>query len=242
MTYDQLRRAVTKARASMGINEIWNQEVKDFLDNFLLERSVKPISDYSRKLLLEALKKAIDQGFTVEEIVAQVAGIMDDLNTKRAFMIVRTELTTAFNVGHMLGAYDSEYEYVKKWVEVKDNRTRYTHRHGTNVDPKTRRVVTGVGGEVVDFAQPFSNGLMYPGDRGDKTRTVPAAEVINCRCVVTFRLKRDANGNPIPKKKPTTYQYGPQGIMRPSLIQALFNGFAAGTIANMINEFINRGE
>jgi len=38
-------------------------------------------------------------------------------------------------------------------------------------------------GETRPFNEPYSNGLMYPGDPGGS-----AEEVINCRCVETYDL------------------------------------------------------
>ena len=52
---------------------------------------------------------------------------------------------------------------VKQWNAVLDGKTRESHRL---VDKEWR-----------ELEEPFSNGLMYPGDPKGK-----ASEVINCRC------------------------------------------------------------
>lgn len=231
-TYDQLRR-LTEKRANIGINQIWNMDIIAYLRQNLLSNAVLPISDYSKQLILKVLEKAISDGLTFEEIIDRLRNL-EDVNGIRARTIVRTEITRATNYGHMLGAYDSDYEYTKTWVEVKDERTRASHRHGPGIDKRTGAIVNGVGGETVDFEKPFSNGLMFPGDPNGK-----GADVINCRCVVTFKLKRDANGKFIPKQKPTQYTYEDSRPIRRNLFEILFNGFVAGTISRLINEYIN---
>jgi len=234
-TYDELRRMAAK-RATIGINDTWNKEVIEYLRQNILDKAVLPVSDYSRQLILRTIEKAITEGLTFDEIIARLQNLVD-INGIRARTIVRTEITRATNYGHMLGAYDSDYQYTKTWVEVKDSRTRASHRHGPGRDSRTGAIVNGVGGETVDFEKPFSNGLMFPGDPNGK-----AADVINCRCVVTFRLKRDANGRAIQKPKPTQYTYEDGRPIRRNLFEILFTGFIAGTITRLINEFINEEE
>lgn len=233
-TYRELKKVREKRNPSfMGVNEAWNRDVIEYLRQNIMNKAVLPISDYSRQLILQTIEKAILEGLTFQDIIDRIQNLVD-VNNRRARTIVRTEVTRATNYGHMLGAYDSEYEYTKTWVEVKDSRTRATHRHGLGRDPRTGAVVNGVGGETVDFATPFSNGLMFPGDPEGG-----AAEVINCRCVVTFRLKRDANGNPIPKQKPTQYTYESGRPLRRFLFEILYNLFVAGSVANTINDSLN---
>lgn len=235
-TFGELKKSVLREKRNpsrLGVNEIWNADVIEYLRQNILNKAVLPISDFSRQLILRTIEQAIRDGLTFEEIILRLR-ILEDVNNRRARTIVRTEITRATNYGHMLGAYDSEYEYTKTWVEVKDSRTRATHRHGQGIDPRTGVMVNGVGGETVDFGKPFSNGLMFPGDPEGK-----AAEVVNCRCVVTFRLKRDANGNLIPKQKPTNYTYESGRPIRRFLFDVLYNGFIAGTISRLINDYLN---
>jgi hypothetical protein len=97
---------------------------------------------------------------------------------------VRTETVRASNYGALAAAHDSDFEYEKIWIEVKDNRTRRSHRHST-----------GVGHEQRGLLDSFSNGLMFPGDPNG-----PASETINCRCTIAFEAKRDSRGRLIPKK------------------------------------------
>ena len=199
-------------RASIGINEAWQKEVLAYLDKYLLNKAVLPISDYSKKIIEDAIKKGVEEGLGAAEIAKMLRGL-EDVNKVRAMRIVRTEAGRAANFGHMLAANDSPYVYLKEWIAADDGRTRDTHR------PRT-----GVDGEVVDFNQRFSNGLLYPGDPAGV-----ASEVVNCRCTVAFRVKRDANGNPIRK---------PQQVFRRSLVETLWGITIGNILGGLINEII----
>ena len=211
-TYTDLK---TVKRASIGVNEEWVKEVKAYLDKYLLNKAVLPISEYSRQRILEVLQQGIDEGLGSREIIAKLKGL-EDVNKLRAMRIVRTETTRASNFGHMMGVNTSEYYYTKEWIAVDDARTRRTHRHGSGVD-----------GEKVGFEQPFSNGLMYPGDPNGG-----ASETVNCRCTVGFRVKRDANGKPMRKPVKPTY-------LRPRLVDILWQGFATGLVQGLVNDLMN---
>lgn len=200
-------------RASMGVSVQWSEDVKRYLDRYLLSKAVIPISEKTKEIILKVLKEGIDEGWGVERIVRE---LMENQEIKnRARKIVRTESVRAANIGYMIGAYDSEWEQVKTWVSVNDSRTRRTHTH------------YGVGGEKKGLMQPFSNGLMFPGDPN-----APAKETINCRCRLTFRIKRDEKGNPI--RRPLR-RYG----IRNSIIDILFFGFVQGLTQSMINDLMS---
>lgn len=165
-----------------GFNDKWTTEVQQFFDRYLLNKVVIPITETTREMIAEVLEKAIAEGWGVDKIVSYLNS--PDFTKWRARMIVRTEAARATNYASMLAASEFDYEMQKNWIEVKDNRTRRTHRHAT-----------GVGGEVKDFYERYSNGLMFPGDPNGS-----AKEVINCRCVQGVKPKRDDKGRLIPLK------------------------------------------
>lgn len=197
-------------RASFGFSQTWNDDVKRYLDRYLLDKAVLPITETTKNQILFFLRKGIDEGWGVDRIVKELGE--SDITKSRALKIVRTETVRATNIGRMIGAYDSDYEQVKEWVAVDDARTRRTHSHAQGVD-----------GEKRDLLKPFSNGLMYPGDPN-----ALAKEVINCRCSVTFRVKRDENGKPILKQRSFS--------IRNNIIDLLLIGFIQGVINNVMNE------
>lgn len=161
----------------------FQDRVKKFLDKYLLSEVVLPISQTSIKDIDRVLTEGINQGLGVEEIIARLEN--SDIPEWRAKMIVRTESARATNFTQVAAADDQDYEMEKQWIAIEDNRTRLTHsNHG------------GVDGERKPLYEPYSNGLMFPGDpRGG------GAEVINCRCTQGFYYSRDLDGNLVKKQK-----------------------------------------
>lgn len=168
---------------TFGYNERWTNEIIAYFRQFLLDKAVVPISQTTHDFILRVLEQGITEGWSVDRIVKELE--TSDITSNRARLIVRTETTRAANYGGMISAWNNDWEMEKTWNEVKDFRTRLSHRHGT-----------GVGGEKIDLLERFSNGLMFPGDPDG-----PASEVCNCRCVLTYSPKRDINGRLIPKKQ-----------------------------------------
>lgn len=99
--------------------------------------------------------------------------------------IVRTETTTAANLGAIQGGNSTGLIWEKQWLSAQDARTRrppkshYDHYEMNGVKvPKG--AMFNVNGDIIE----------YPGD--PKAR---AGNRINCRCTVVVVAKRDAEGN-----------------------------------------------
>jgi hypothetical protein len=170
----------TVKSANFGFNESWVNSLLSFFNKHALEKVVIPISKTTRDIISLELEKAYNEGLSVAEAVKRIRS--SDITKYQAERIVRTESTAAFNYGAHVAAGEFGYEMQKEWIEVKDIRTRFTHSH------------YGVGGQVRDYNERFSNGLLFPGDKAGA-----AGEVINCRCTVGYTGKRDANGRLIKK-------------------------------------------
>jgi SPP1 gp7 family putative phage head morphogenesis protein len=160
------------------------REVIDYFNQYIFSKIVLPISQTTLKDIQKVLKQAISDGWGIEKTVRE---LKDNSITKyRAQMIVRTESVAAMNYAQLKVASEKPYETTKRWIAVEDKRTRLAHTHA------------GVDGEVRDLNEPFSNGLQFPGDPDG-----PAAQVINCRCTMSYRAKRDQDGQIIMKPKQT---------------------------------------
>lgn len=128
---------------------------------------------------------------TAKLITDQVA------NPERALTITRTESNRAANIAAYEAAKLQPYEVTKEWISVIDNRTR-RYRDKDEYDHAL------LDGQVKEIDQSFqqvgrAKGIIanaqYPLDA-----QAPAAFTINCRCVLGFENKRDANGRLIPKR------------------------------------------
>jgi hypothetical protein len=202
------------SKKAFGFSERMVKEIQEYFRIFLLEKAVLPISETSKARINTILDKAISEGWSVDKILEELGGeVFGEMTKRRARMIVRTEVVRASNFGGMAAAFDSDYEIEKQWNEIKDFRTRISHRHGS-----------GVGGQKRDLLSPYSNGGQFPGDP-----ELPPGESINCRCVNTYRLKRDKHGNPIPKRPVLV------GVPRESLANILAIG-AGILLGNLLSE------
>jgi hypothetical protein len=138
--------------------------------------------------LIKAIKESLGENATVIDLQNAIYNIVSKSQTFykwQALRIARTETTSASGLSAIKTAEHSDLEMTKEWISVTDNRTRNDHRIEN--------------GQIVDLKDPFimSSGVLmqYPGDP-----KAPANEVINCRCTVAFKAKRDTDGNLIFKK------------------------------------------
>lgn len=94
-----------------------------------------------------------------------------NIGLNRSIRIARTEghrIQVTANYDALIDAKEVGADVVKQWDSSLDGKVRPTHRK--------------VDGEIKELDEPFSNGLMFPGDPNGK-----AAEVINCRCALLQR-------------------------------------------------------
>lgn len=102
-----------------------------------------------------------------------------DMNRNAAVRRARTAINGAENAGRMDAMLARGGS--KRWVAVMDERTRVSH--------------ASINGEVVPVDEPFSNGLMYPGDPSG-----PPEEVCNCRCTMERVDTFDSQPEELPQK------------------------------------------
>lgn len=129
----------------------------------------------------EAVMGARDSGLTLKELGAAIEQVFDAADDYRASMIARTECLGAANEGGFLFgqqvAEEDGLPIVKAWIAFMDEATRPSH------------VLADVD---VPIDEPFTNGLMYPGDPD-----ADAEEVINCRCSAAYYVAGDVDINPV---------------------------------------------
>lgn len=179
-------RRTAKALKSLRVKEDqWLKDVLEYLNYYLMRLSVTPVTAQTRAMIQQILVQSIEQGLS-EPVTVKLMMDLLEMNKARALRIARTEVVRAVNFGSMMAAHDSEFQYTKKWIAVDDARTRRTHRHED--------------GQVRDFYELFSNGLLFPGDPNGSPK-----EVINCRCRLGFSIKRDAQGRPMKKRPLVTF-------------------------------------
>lgn len=160
------------------LEDVWAAGFYDYVDNKLGDRIVSVTGDTKKlfqKYLNELLKE--DPGLGGR---AQAMNMHDKLMERyswdrrwRLQRIVRTETTTASNVGSIIGMDSTGYDYEKEWIAAFVN-TRDDHAevHGQRVSKN-------------DFFRVGSDQMEYPGDPG-----ASAENVVNCMCTHSFHLIR----------------------------------------------------
>ncbi len=163
-----------------GFDSVW----EGLLDIFFAAKGgekITSITDTTRRWLISLIQRGREQELGPEQIARSMTSDKA-IPLARARVISRTETVAAANFGGVTAARQSKLKMNKRWVNARDSRVRELHRDGGS----------GVGGEVVPLDQPFSNGLMHPGDPNGS-----AKQVIQCRCVASMRPVRDENGMPV---------------------------------------------
>jgi hypothetical protein len=147
----------------------WTRLMELFFTNHSARR-VSDVTETTREKVRRVL--ADSEGLPISERATYIEDTLDDpaFNRNRALMIARTETTTAANYGASLGNEDADYDTNKQWIAVMDSNTRPDH--------------ADADGQVVANTDNFEIGsylAQYPG-----AITLPASEVVNCRCAVAY--------------------------------------------------------
>ena len=148
-------------------------EEPQVMPNYPAARAVKRGIDlaYSNQQISAAVLSGIMQGKSVGKIATDLQERISTMNRASALRAARTATTAAQNGGRQ-DSFDRAaalgITVYKRWVAVKDNRTR--HSHGV------------LDGQIVPYNKPFisvlGSKMMFPGDdKGGKP-----ADVYNCRC------------------------------------------------------------
>jgi hypothetical protein len=135
---EELKRAAGQKRIGFGQNEKWIAEILAYLSQNILNRAILPITETTRKIMLDALNKGLADGSSIDEIIAKIES---DAGAEWLVRLrVRTETVKASNVGHVIGARTSPYQVDKVWIAALDHRTRHMVQPGArNTDDLLRR-------------------------------------------------------------------------------------------------------
>lgn len=151
----------------------------ELIRKFIMTEVAKKVT-YMTETTKQLIAQQIDEGFANGDSMPGIATRIlesykswssvgdSDVGWSRAMMIARTETASASGYGNHYGALQAEQEFgvtiIKTWISSRDDRVRDRHDE--------------MDGETVPLNEPYSNGLMYPGDPNGS-----ADEVIGCRCV-----------------------------------------------------------
>ncbi len=129
--------------------------------------SVKSILDTNLADVRAVILAGVDEGLTVPQISKRLRDFYSDRSSMKAMRVARTEVTQSAGYAQHESAAQGGVMHKHQWLSSRDDRVRDSH--------------ISLDGEEKMLNEPYSNGLMYPGDpSGDP------AETIQCRCVEMF--------------------------------------------------------
>lgn len=134
--------------------------------------------DRLKDLIASEISRGISMGMTFKQVAKYIEN-QSRVGFNRAVRIARTEghrIQCASAMDAMENAKSMGANVVKQWDATLDARTRESH---AKIDQ-----------EIREIDEPFSNGLMYPGDPKGR-----AAEVVNCRCAILQRARWALGGS-----------------------------------------------
>ena len=220
--YKDLSRQVKKGAAGDDLLR-YQWVIINYLKNHLLDNSVTPITNTTRRQIEAVLQRSIAEGWGVNQTVSALR--QTELTAARAENIVRTETTRAANYGAMIGASDTNLLTNKVWISAQDNRTRRIPRD--NFDHlHMNEVQTSFEGKFIVPSLKVVEALEFPGDPN-----ASAGNVCNCRCCVAFEPVRDNAGKLI-----STDRMPPQGTISALVRTAASIEITTILIAQLINE------
>lgn len=167
---------------------LWRSLLNEFLTVRIAGR-IAEVEQTTRKRIASLIEKGISDGLGAREVAKT---IRDDkqFNKNRSLTIARTETVTSANQGRYMAALSSPYVKKKNWLPFSDKRTRPTHLAMLDVP--------FVDMDQLFFLQNLKTGALesarYPCDA-----SLSAGNVCNCRCLIVFVNKTDANGKLIRK-------------------------------------------
>lgn len=162
---------------------LWRSLLGEFIQVRILQR-ITMVNQTTVEHLAKIIQQRMSEGWGKERI-AKVIANEQPYNRNRSLAISRTETTRAANQGRYMAAQSSDLVQEKAWLPVIDSRTRLPHRQ---MDPE-RYIPLDQAFHIANNRGWLESG-QYPCDD-----SFSASNVVNCRCVLTFKAKRDENGN-----------------------------------------------
>jgi hypothetical protein len=190
---EAMRRTYDQMGAALGVDLTLRNPVLDGQVRQLRNRSTLPESAWLD--VRESLQRSADAGDGIREASRRLRTDVGGMSGYRSRMIARTELVGIANRGSVTAARLAGVGGYKTWQATNDARTRAAHAlaHGQTVPLDN---TFSVMGEALD----------YPGDPIGS-----AANVIHCRCTVTYSDNPD--GTDLPMAEAPGTELGPAPVV-----------------------------
>ena len=168
-----------------GLINMWRSLLDDFLTVRLTNR-ITMINRTTEERIHKIIEESIFDGLGAEETARKIRRESGaSLNVHRSRNIARTEVIVSANQGKYMAAQSSNLVMEKGWHAARDARTRHSHRDMLERDMIPLEDDFWVANDL-GVLEP----ALFPGDE-----RLSASNVVNCRCSIVFKPKRDENGN-----------------------------------------------
>lgn len=165
-----LQEAGQAQSAALGRDDVFTLPPQRAL-KFIRERENKlaNVADDVFARVRDQLQAGLNAGDSTAKLAARVQFEFADMSREKASVIAQTEAGAAYGAANdeaIRQADGGRGRLRKKWLTSGLPNTRHSHLEAAQ---RSR--------DGIPLDEPFSNGLMYPGDENG-----PPEEVINCRC------------------------------------------------------------
>lgn len=143
----------------------WEKDVQKYVQDNVAEK-VQSINKTTKTWIKAAVSRTQEDGDSIRSVAKGIREMGPQYSKARANTISRTEVIGASNYGNRTAARKKGVRS-KQWITSRDARVRDSH--------------TAIDGQIRGLNEPYSNGLMFPGDPNGS-----AKEIINCRCVEAY--------------------------------------------------------
>lgn len=182
--------AGTLSQKAFGFNSIWSALMRNLYSIFGGIKIVNITNNERNRIrrLLIQFEQEDDQYNDWFHLSRRIQS--QDIPLTRARVITRTESGIATSAGGEIGARQTGLIMNKKWLSVKDKRTRRIPKDATD-HVSMNNVMVGMDERflVPAFRGNGANTMSRPHDP-----TAPANQVCNCRCKCVYIPARDASG------------------------------------------------
>lgn len=175
---------------SMGLDheQKANMKFKTYVDHYTETRSGQAIKTVTstttkqmRRIVGEWVQTAIEDGDSNPDLAKYINSEFEELTPAQSTRIARTEVSLASNNGALEAVKSLQIPNMfKEWVTAEDDRVRDGGHGGADHSAMDGKEV----GLDEQFSVPPDSSMEGPGDN-----SAPADQVINCRCVLTYRSK-----------------------------------------------------
>ena len=139
---------------------------------------IQGITDTSRDEIGNQIRIGVSKGETRDEIAARIVKHRRSITPERAQTIARTEVHGAANFGSLTAAREVKVPMDKVWVARAGARPEHAAASGKRV-------------ALADVFRLGGYRMQYP---GDSSFGAPAQLIVNCRCVLSYEIRRAPSG------------------------------------------------